>query len=48
VERGQQETDLILEIVQVRNGAVREVGRLEDETLRDVTAATEMLNTMRS
>ena len=43
VERRQQETELILEVVQVGDWAVREVRRFKDETLGHETAAPEMI-----
>jgi len=41
VEGGEQETELILKIVEVGNLAVGEVGRFEDKALRDITAPIE-------
>jgi hypothetical protein len=43
VEGREQETELVLEIVEVGDRAVRQVGRLEDETLGHVTAAPQMI-----
>ena len=43
VKRREQETELILEIVQVGDRAVREVGRFKNESLRHITAAPEMI-----
>jgi hypothetical protein len=43
VERGEQETELILKIVQVGDLAVGEVGRFKDKPLGHVTAAPQMI-----
>jgi polyhydroxyalkanoate synthesis regulator phasin len=43
VERGEQETELILKIVKVGDLAVGEVRRFKDKPLRDVTPAPEQI-----
>ena len=43
VERGQQETELLLEIVEIGDWAVGKVRCLKDEPLRDVAAAAKAL-----
>ena len=43
VEGRQEKAKLVLEVVQVGDGRVREVGSLEDESLRHVTAAPQMI-----
>src|ERR1039457_7680092 len=43
MERRQQETELILKIIQVGDRAVREIWRFKDETLRDVTTTPQMI-----
>ena len=43
VKRGEQETEVILEIVEVRHLAVGEVGRFKDKPLRDEATAPELI-----
>ena len=43
VERREQETELILKIVEIGNLAVGEVGRFKDKALRDIPAAPEQI-----
>ena len=43
VKRGEQETELILKIVEVGDLAVGEVGRFKDEPLRHITTAPEQI-----
>src|SRR4051794_25857420 len=38
IQRRQQQTNLVLKFVQFRNLALREIGRLENKTFRDISA----------